>query len=69
MEVQLQAVMFAVAATVIGLVIFGGTTLAYFMGKRGSRQERSGVPSPAPTPTQQAPSTGRDEVEASRRAA
>ena len=36
-DVQLQTVMFVLAALVIGAVIFGGTTLAYFLGKRRSQ--------------------------------
>lgn len=35
---------FASFALVIGVVVFGGTTLAYFLGNR-----RSGRPNPVPT--------------------
>lgn len=37
LDAQLQTVMLGVAALVIGAVIFGGTTLAYFMGNRPSQ--------------------------------
>ena len=37
LDTQLQTVMFLVGALVVGVVIFGGTTLAYFMGSRPSQ--------------------------------
>lgn len=36
MGAQIQTMVFVVAALVVGAVIFGGTTLAYFKGKRPS---------------------------------
>lgn len=35
MEPYSEAALFALFAVVLGVVIFGGTTLAYFLGKHG----------------------------------
>lgn len=65
-DTQVQTMVFMMAALVIGAVIFGGTTLAYFIGKRPSTPPCTATEAPRRGPRDAA---GEHEAEPRREAA